>query len=122
MVSVDTTVDGTHARLDLGDPLAAAEAFGWRALTTALSDPPRAGLRPARRTSHSPPPATSPTPPLLALADGLGDAARTYGTDVVGGDVTSGPVVVVSVTVVGWLAEDEAPLTRAGARPGDLIA
>ncbi len=121
VVSVDTTVDGTHARLDLGDPLEAASAFGWRALTTALSDLAACGAPPGEAYVALTAPKTMADELLLALADGLGDAARTFGIDVIGGDVTSGPVVVVSVTVVGWLADDEAPLTRAGARPGDLI-
>ena len=34
----------------------------------------------------------------------------------VGGDLSAGPVWSVAVTVLGWAA---APVTRAGARPGD---
>lgn len=121
VVSVDTTVDGTHARLDLGDPIEAAAAFGWRSLTTALSDLAACGAPPGEAYVALTAPRGLPDEVLLALADGLGDAARTFGVDVVGGDVTSGPVVVVSVTVVGWLAEAEAPLTRSAAQPGDLV-
>jgi thiamine-monophosphate kinase len=121
VVSVDTTVDGTHARLDLGDPLEAARAFGWRALTTALSDLAACGTRPGEAYVALTVPRAMPDEVLLALGDGLGDAAREYGVDVVGGDVTSGPVVVASVTVVGWLEEEQQPLTRGGADPGDLV-
>lgn len=121
VVSVDTTVDGTHARLDLGDPLQAARAFGWRSLTTALSDLAACGAAAGEAYVALTAPRDVADEVLLALADGLGDAAREYGVDVVGGDVTSGPAVIVSATVVGWLAEDEAPLTRGGAQPGDLI-
>lgn len=121
VVSVDTTVDGTHARLDLGDPFEAAAAFGWRAITTALSDLAACGTSPGEAYVALTVPREMPDEVLLALGDGLGDAARTYGVDVVGGDVTSGPVVVASVTVVGWLEEADQPLTRSGAQPGDLI-
>ncbi|MBO9532395.1 MAG: thiamine-phosphate kinase [Solirubrobacteraceae bacterium] len=121
VISVDTTVDGTHARLDLGDRIDAAHDFGWRALTTALSDLAACGAPPGEAYVALTLPRTMPDELLLALADGLAEAARTFGIDVVGGDVTSGPVVVASVTVVGWLTEHEAPLTRAGAQPGDLI-
>ncbi len=146
VISVDTTVDGVHARLDLGEPLAAARAFGWRALTTALSDLAAMGVGAA--ASSGPSGAAAPaieayvalTLPrgasdeiALALADGLGEAAARYGVSVVGGDVTAGPVVVMSVTVVGWAGDAGAGnakaggkpmpnvLSRSGARAGDLV-
>jgi thiamine-monophosphate kinase len=147
VVSVDTTVDGVHARLDLGDPLQAARDCGWRALTTALSDLAACGVGPGpgpssdgERGERLPPEQEVASsnrgieayvavtlPPefgddrALALADGMADAARAFGVSVIGGDVTSGPALVISATVVGWLAEGERPLTRAGARVGDLI-
>lgn len=135
VVSVDTTVDGVHARLDLGDPISSARSFGWRALTTALSDLAAMGVGAAAGSTEAYVALTLPTDlpddRAVAIAAGLGDAARAYGTSVVGGDVTSGPVVVASVTVVGWTdgpAHAAAPsgaaasvLTRGGARPGDLI-
>ncbi|MDO9356600.1 MAG: thiamine-phosphate kinase, partial [Solirubrobacteraceae bacterium] len=184
VVSVDTTVDGVHARLDLGDPIQTARDFGWRGLTTALSDlaacgvgagrgdgdsrssaapgnprdtgdasdgrlgstedgPTESGPTPESGPSPASPsfvwelPADTPAPAgievyvavtlpnglgddrILAIADGMADAARAYGASVIGGDVTAGPVAVMSTTVVGWL--DDRPLTRAGAKPGDLV-
>lgn len=140
VVSVDTTVDGVHARLDLGDPAESARSFGWRGLTTALSDLAAMGVGGAAGSTEAyvalTLPADLPDEIAVAIAAGLGDAARAYGTSVVGGDVTSGPVVIASVTVVGW-ADSPAPapaeagssaaarpaavLTRSGAQPGDLI-
>ena len=55
----------------------------------------------------------------LGLADGLRDEAALVGAAVVGGDTVSSPHVVVAVTALGSLAG--APVTRAGARPGDLV-
>ncbi|MEH3053312.1 MAG: thiamine-phosphate kinase [Patulibacter minatonensis] len=121
LVSVDTTVDGTHARLDLGDPIDAARAFGWRAITTAASDLAACGAPTGEAYVALTAPKDLPDDVLLAIADGLGDAARELGLDVIGGDVTSGPTVIISTTVVGWLGEHEPPLTRSGARPGDLV-
>lgn len=153
VVSVDTTVDGVHARLDLGEPGQAARDFGWRALTTALSDlaacgvglpsierqPPDQDLGDEESTPSfvwAIPPDTPQAPgveayvavtlpreldddSILAIADGMAEAARTFGVSVVGGDVTSGPVAVISTTVVGWL--DDPPLTRSHARPTNLV-
>lgn len=56
----------------------------------------------------------------LALADGLRDEAAVVGAVVVGGDLSTGDRVVVSVTALGDLA-GRAPVTRAGARPGDVV-
>ena len=56
----------------------------------------------------------------LELADGLRDEAAQVGAVVVGGDTTAGERVVVSVTALGDLGGRD-PVTRAGARPGDLV-
>lgn len=123
VVSVDTTVDGVHARLDLGEPVAAAQAFGWRALTTALSDLAAMGVDLSAGSEAYCAltlPKGVPDDLALALTQGYGDAARRYGVSAVGGDITAGPVVTMSVTVVGW-GEPGALLTRRGSRPGDLI-
>jgi thiamine-monophosphate kinase len=57
----------------------------------------------------------------LELADGLADEAGLVGASVVGGDVSRGPCVVVAVTALGDL-NGRAPVTRGGARPGDVVA
>lgn len=119
VVSIDTSVDGVHARLDLGEPLQAAEDFGWRALTTALSDLAACGAPAGEAYVAITAPHDFPDDRLLAIGDGLAAAAHAYDTSVIGGDVSAGPVVVLSVTVVGWLDGDA--LTRAGAQPGDLV-
>lgn len=153
VVSVDTTVDGVHARLDLGDPVEAARSFGWRALTTALSDLAAMGVGDAAGSTEAyvalTLPAAFPDETAIAVTAGLGAAAARYGTSVVGGDVTSGPVVIATVTVIGWAGPALGPgaaeaasavpsahpsgpaspsnpagaavLTRGGAQPGDLI-
>ena len=48
------------------------------------------------------------------------ECART-GATVVGGDVSSADAIMLAVTALGDLAGRE-PVTRAGARPGDLLA
>jgi thiamine-monophosphate kinase len=65
-------------------------------------------------------PADLPVDWALQLADGLRDEAAELGAVVVGGDTSFGERVVVAVTALGDLA-GRAPVTRAGARPGDVV-
>jgi thiamine-monophosphate kinase len=56
------------------------------------------------------------------MARGLGEAARSVGVAVLGGDLSSAPAgtLLVSVTALGELEGD--PVLRSGARPGDVVA
>src|SRR3954470_2637815 len=65
-------------------------------------------------------PADLPVAWALALADGLRDEAAVVGAAVVGGDVVRADAIVVSVTALGDL-QGRPPVTRAGARPGDIV-
>jgi thiamine-monophosphate kinase len=58
-------------------------------------------------------------PFLRNFFNALRDAAAGYGVEIVGGDLSSSPVTIVSVTVVGSI--ESRPLLRSGARPGDRI-
>ena len=67
-----------------------------------------------------------PATPLAWVHDfatGLAEAAREAGAPVVGGDLSSAPpgMLVVSVTALGDL-EGREPVTRSGAREGDVVA
>jgi thiamine-monophosphate kinase len=56
----------------------------------------------------------------LAVMEGVGEAAQRSGCPVVGGDVSSAPTLVVSVTVLGTVGSGTAVL-RQGARDNDAI-
>ena len=66
-------------------------------------------------------PPETPMDVVSGLADGLWAEAGAVGVGLVGGDLASAPAMVVSVTALGSL-EGRAPVTRAGARPGDRVA
>ena len=57
---------------------------------------------------------------VLDLAEGLRDEAALVGAAVVGGDTVRGDRLVVSVTALGDLG-GRRPVTRSGARPGDVV-
>src|SRR5699024_10501709 len=55
------------------------------------------------------------------LARGIGDRVGDYGAELVGGDITDGDAVVVSVTAVGQLGGSLAELRLDQARPGQIL-
>ncbi len=57
----------------------------------------------------------------VGLAEGLAAGCADTQAGVVGGDLSSGPVVMVSVTALGDL-QGRAAVLRSGARPGDVVA
>ncbi len=115
VVSTDLVVEDVHFRratTGLAD-------LGWKALAVAVSDLAAMGAEPvgavvglALGTAWTPDDA-------VAVYGGLGDCARSCGCPVVGGDVARAAVLVLAVTVFGRAT---APATRAGARPGDVLA
>lgn len=113
IVSTDTSVEGVHFRREWLTP---AE-IGYRATTAALSDLAAAAATPVGVLVAMTVP-RSWQAELPAVADGIGDAVRSAGTVIVGGDTTRGPVLSLTVTVLGQAAR---PLTRGGARAGDHV-
>ncbi len=114
-VSTDTSVEGVHFRLDW---IGLREA-GWRATAAALSDLAATGADAAGILAAVVAPAGSGEIDLVELMRGVGDAAAAAGARVLGGDLTRGDGGwTLGITVLGRVA---APVSRAGARPGDGI-
>jgi thiamine-monophosphate kinase len=113
-LSTDTSVEGVHFRLDW---LTLAEV-GWRAAAAALSDLAAAGVEPAGLLAATVVPPSASDEDLVSLMGGIGAAGVSVGAPVIGGDLSSGPLWMVTITVLG---RGPAPLTRAGARPGDGV-
>lgn len=117
VAAVDTLVQGVHFRLDWSAP----EHVGRKAVMANLADVAAMGAVPTGLLLSLACPASTTTETLDGLAAGIWDAAAEAGVGVVGGDTVSADTMVVSITVLGDL-EGRAPVTRAGARPGDVVA
>jgi len=128
LVTVDAVVEGVHADLSL----VGLDDFGWRAVTTAVSDiAAMGGTAGQLLVSVAGPPGTD----LGLLYTGIREAARHCGAVVVGGELSTAPALVVVVTVLGRIEDggegdkegrrgvDQAalPVLRSGASPGDAV-
>ena len=112
VASIDVSVEGIHFRRGW----LSLEEIGWRAVAAALSDLAADGADAAGILLALTVPDAAGDDDVVAVMTGAGDAAADVGARVVGGDLSSGPGWSLAVTVLGWSA---APVTRAGARPGD---
>jgi thiamine-monophosphate kinase len=115
--STDMLVEGVHFRLDWSTPW----QVGRKAAAANLADVVAMGAMPTALLVGFGCPPSTPAEVAEGLAGGLWAEAAVVGAGVVGGDVVSAPLVLLGVTVLGDLS-GRAPVTRAGARPGDVLA
>jgi thiamine-monophosphate kinase len=117
VASTDVLVDGRHFRRDWST----AVDIGHRAAAANLADIAAMGAVPTALLVALCVPPDLEVKWTHQLADGLADECALVGATVVGGDISASPTLTIAVTALGSL-NDAAPVTRSGARPGDLIA
>lgn len=113
VAALDSLVEGTH--FPAGSPPA---SIGHRVLAVNLSDLAAMGAEPAWYLLALTLPRVDEDF-LAQFARGLMELAEAHGIALVGGDTTGGPLAA-SVQALGFI-EPGTALTRAGARPGDLL-
>ncbi|MEU2662890.1 thiamine-phosphate kinase [Micromonospora sp. DT46] len=115
--STDVLVEGRHFRRDWSS----ARDVGHRAAAANLADIAAMGAQPtALLVALCMPPELDPAW-AEELADGLAAEAAKVGASVVGGDMSGSPTLTIAVTALGDLG-GRPPVTRSGARPGDVLA
>src|SRR5436305_4322367 len=110
VVTQDALVEGVHFRLDR----LSWRHLGWRAAAVNLSDLAASGATPNALLVTLGAPEATDLSDVVELYAGIGEA----GVPVVGGDTTSAPQLVLSVTALGRSARIPG---RAGAQPGDAL-
>jgi len=117
VITTDASVEGVHFDRSFVPP----GAIGHRALAVNLSDLAAMGATPRLATLSLAMPAALRVADFDGLVDGLLALARRHGTTVVGGNLSRSPgPLVVDVVALGTVRPRRV-LTRAGARPGDLV-
>lgn len=117
VVSTDLLVDGRHFRRDWST----GYDVGRKAAAQNLADIAAMGGRPTGLLLGIASPGDLLAAWLEQVADGFRDEAASIGAAVLGGDVVGSDVLMLAVSVFGDLA-GRAPVTRSGAKPGDVVA
>lgn len=117
VVTTDTLVQGVHFRLDWSSP----GNVGRKAVAVNLSDISAMGAVPTSVVVGLACPPETQVSVATELFDGIAAEAERARVGVVGGDMVSGREIVISITALGDLG-GRPPVTRSGARPGDVLA
>jgi len=117
VATTDLLVDGRHFRRDWSTPY----DIGRKAAAQNLADVAAMGAVPTSLLVGLAAPADLAAFWAERFADGLRDECDLVEAGVVGGDVVRSDVLLIAVTALGDL-EGRAPVTRAGAQVGDVVA
>jgi thiamine-monophosphate kinase len=112
LFATDLVVAGVHFDLTLST----ASDVGWKVLASNVSDVAAMGGRPWRCVAGI---AGGTADQVEQIGVGMAAAAARWDCPLVGGDLSAGEQLVVSVAILGLAAGE--PILRSGARPGDVL-
>ncbi len=116
-ISTDMLVEG----VDFTRDSMSLEDAGWRAMAANVSDLAATGARPVLATVALGLPQASSLEEVLEIYRGLVGCAARYKLAIAGGDLSRADAIVIAITVVGEVRPSNVK-TRAGGRPGDVLA
>ncbi len=114
-VSTDILLEGVDFELDWAPPA----AVGYKALASNLSDLAAMGAKPEGLLLTLGWPETLEDAYVEGLLEGMRGLALQEGVDLLGGDLTRAPRLLVAVTIFGL--QEHPPMLRSGGEPGDLL-
>ena len=119
VVTTDTMIEGNDFKTEWSNGF----DLGWKAVATNISDVAAMGAKPTALVVALAVPKQTEITWLEQFADGLQAAINHFApnAEIVGGDLAQADQIVIAVTAHGDL-EGREPITRAGAKPGDILA
>ncbi len=115
IVTVDSLSEGSD-RL----PGMSYQQLGWKCAVYSLSDLAAKGAKPLALLLSLSAPSSLDVEEAESIVKGFSSACRKFNALYVGGDLGEAPEVMV--TSVGLGVAERSPISRSGARPGDLVA
>lgn len=117
VATTDMMLEGRHFRREWSS----ASDIGHKAAARNLADIAAMGAVPTALLVAFAGPGDLSLQWVTDLASGIARECDEVGAVVAGGDTSSADKVIIAITALGDLA-GQAPVTRSGARPGDLVA
>lgn len=117
VATLDMLIEGRHFRRDWSS----AADIGAKAAARNLADIAAMGASPAAVLVGVALPGDLPAAWAQQMMSGLAAECVRVGAGVAGGDISSADSVMIAVAALGDL-NGRAPVTRSGARPGDVLA
>jgi thiamine-monophosphate kinase len=118
VATTDVLVEGRHFRRDWSGP----DDVGVKAAAQNLADVAAMGAYPRTLLLGLACPADLEVGWVLDMVRGMVAECGRAGASIAGGDVTAAGSIMLGITALGELTAGQPPVTRAGARPGDVVA
>jgi len=119
LATVDSLIQDVHFSLDIPS----WEELGWRAMAANLSDIAAMGGLPKYALVSLALPDNTEVDDVTALYRGMIELAQRFEVAIVGGDMSSAPLLVINITILGSTkSQDKHILTRSAAKVGEKVA
>lgn len=114
VMTTDTLVESVDFRLDYFS----GSDLGWKAVAVNVSDLAAMGAEPSYALATLCLGPSTAVGFVLDLIDGLSEAGREWGVELVGGDLSNADQISLGLTLLGHCDQ---PLLRSGAKAGDAL-
>lgn len=116
VVTTDVLIEGVH----FDRTFIPTSYLGWKAIAVNVSDVVAMNARPLYATVSAGIPRNFSVEMMDGLYDGMADACKAYGMELVGGDTSTAHALYLSITVIGEVDEKDVVFRR-GANVGDYL-